>query len=41
MSASEQLGKYSLSVDVAREWIAAHLNAPKAIYDIALAGGSQ
>ena len=39
MSASEQLGKYGLSVDVAREWIVAHLNAPKAIYDVALAGG--
>ena len=39
MTASEQLEKFGLSVDVAREWIVAHLNAPKAIYDVALAGG--
>ena len=39
MTASEQLGKYGLSVDIAREWIVAHLNNPKAIYDVALAGG--
>ncbi len=39
MNASEQLGKYGLSVGVAREWIVAHLNNPKAIFDVALAGG--
>ena len=39
MNASEQLGQYGLSVGVAREWIVAHLDNPKAIFDVALAGG--
>lgn len=39
MTASEQLEKYGLSVDIAREWIVDHIDSPQTIYNVAHAGG--
>ncbi|MDD3484999.1 hypothetical protein [Azovibrio restrictus] len=38
-TAAQQLAKYGLNVDVAREWIAANLGSPKTVFDICKAGG--
>lgn len=38
-TAAQQLAKYGLNVDIAREWIVANLGTPKAVFDICKAGG--
>jgi hypothetical protein len=39
MNAAQLLATYGITVDDARQWIVAHLETPKDIYDVAKAGG--
>lgn len=38
-SAAQQLAQYGLTVDVARQWIAANLSNPKTVFDVCKNGG--
>ncbi len=38
-TAAQQLAKYDLNVDIAREWIVANLGTPKTVFDICKTGG--
>lgn len=38
-TAAQQLAKYDLNVDIAREWIVANLGTPKTVFDVCKAAG--